>query len=150
VSVQDILDTWQLDADLVTLSACETGLGQAAGGDGLMGFAQALLSRGARSLAVSLWRVDDTATALLMQRFYQNLLGKRDGLKAPLPKAEALREAKLWLRDLTADQIDREVARLPQLERGGVRPRAGGDAAEAHPYSHPYYWSAFILIGDPD
>src|SRR5262249_29660244 len=56
VSVQDILDTWQLDADLVTLSACETGLGQAAGGDGLMGFAQALLSRGAHSLVVSLWR----------------------------------------------------------------------------------------------
>jgi CHAT domain-containing protein len=150
VSVQDILDTWQLDADLVTLSACETGLGQEAGGDGLMGFAQALLSRGARSLVVSLWKVDDTATALLMVRFYQDLLGKRDGLKAPLAKAEALREAKAWLRGLTAEQVDRETARLPKLERGGERPRAGGAAAEVHPYGHPYYWSAFILIGDPD
>jgi CHAT domain-containing protein len=85
-----------------------------------------------------------------MQRFYQNLLGKREGLPAPLPKAEALREAKTWLRGLTSDQVEEQVARLPKLERGGERPRAGGAAAEAHPYAHPYYWSAFILIGDPD
>jgi CHAT domain-containing protein len=80
----------------------------------------------------------------------RNLLGKRDGLAKPLPKAESLREAKAWLRSLTAEQIDQEVARLPKVERGGVRPRAGGVAAEARPYAHPYYWSAFILIGDPD
>src|SRR5262249_25160285 len=57
VDVAEILDEWQLDADLVTLSACETGLGQQAGGEGLMGFSQALLSKGARSLVLSLWQV---------------------------------------------------------------------------------------------
>jgi CHAT domain-containing protein len=160
VSVREILDTWQLDADLVVLSACNTGLGQEAGGDGLMGFAQALLSAGARSLVVSLWPVDDTATALLMVRFYQNLLGGRAGSvsdrrtssdrSSPLGKAEALRAAKAWLRNLAGDQAAAQLARLPKLERGGERTRPGATAAEARPYAHPYYWSTFILIGDPD
>jgi hypothetical protein len=150
LTMADMLSGWQLEAELVTLSACETALGAEGGGDGFVGFSQALLLAGARSLVVSLWKVDDTATALLMVRFYQNLLGKRDGLDKPLPKAEALREAKFWLRDLTAEQVDQEAARLPKLERGSVRTRAGGTATEAHPYGHPYYWSAFILIGDPD
>jgi CHAT domain-containing protein len=150
LTMADVLGDWQLEAELVTLSACETALGAEGGGDGFVGFSQALLLAGARSLVVSLWKVDDTATALLMTRFYQNLLGQRDGLAKPLPKAEALREAKQWLRGLTAEQIDQEAARLPKAERGGVRPRAGGSAVEAHPYAPPYYWSAFILIGDPD
>jgi CHAT domain-containing protein len=150
LTTADILHDWQLEAELVTLSACETALGPEGGGDGFIGFSQALLLAGARGLVVSLWPVDDTATALLMTRFYQNLLGRRDGLEKPLPKAEALREAKQWLRGLTAEQIDREVAGLPPRERGGVRPRPGGAAVETRPYAHPYYWSAFILIGDPD
>jgi CHAT domain-containing protein len=61
-----------------------------------------------------------------------------------------LREAKTWLRSLTADQIDQEVARLPKVEHGEVRSRPKAAADEVHPYAHPYYWSAFILIGDPD
>src|SRR5262249_1592142 len=146
LTMADMLSSWQLEAELVTLSACETALGAEGGGDGFVGFSQALLLAGARSLVVSLWKVDDQATALLMTRFYQNLLGKRDGRAKPLPKAEALREAKHWLRDLTADQVDQEAARLPKVERGGVRTRAGAPSAEAHPYAHPYYWSAFILI----
>jgi CHAT domain-containing protein len=56
--------------------------------------------------------VDDAATALLMDRFYQNLLGKRDGLTKPLPKAEALAEAKQWLRNLTQDQATQRLAGL--------------------------------------
>jgi CHAT domain-containing protein len=134
----------------VTLSACESGLGRQGGGEGLLGFSQAFLLAGARGVVLSLWKVDDTATTLLMQRFYQNLRCKRDGLDQPLPKAEALREAKGWLRGLTAEQIDQAVARLPKQERGGERQRAAAGAADPRPYSHPYYWSAFILIGDPD
>src|SRR5262249_2667218 len=100
ISAEQIARTWDLDADLVVLAACESALGRPAGGEGFLGFAQPLLAKGARSLVLSLWKVDDTATALLMTRFYRNLLGRRDGLKGPLPKAEALAEAKVWLRGL--------------------------------------------------
>jgi CHAT domain-containing protein/Tfp pilus assembly protein PilF len=159
ITAEQIVRTWELDADLVVLSACESGLGRYAGGEGYLGFAQALFVRGARSLVLSQWRVDDKATALLMTRFYQNLLGRRAGLTAAMPKAEALAEAKRWLRELTTDKAGTELA---ALERGTVRPlvdevngpapRAASSASKpagVRPYAHPYYWASFILIGDP-
>src|SRR5262249_26238588 len=91
---------WDLDADLVVLSACETGLGKDAKGDGLLGFSQALIHKGAHAVVLSRWKVDDVATSLLMVRYFENLLGKRDGLKKPLGRAAALAEAAKWLRDL--------------------------------------------------
>jgi CHAT domain-containing protein len=94
---------------------------------------------------LSRWQVDDEATALLMVRFYQNLLGKREGLKEGLPKAEALAEAKEWLRNLSAGQIKAEVERLPRGKGAKPVPLR----KEARPFAHPYYWAAFVLIGDP-
>jgi tetratricopeptide (TPR) repeat protein len=160
LSVASIAADWQLDADLVTLSACETALGPEGGGEGLLGFAQVLLGKGARGLVLSLWKVDDTATALLMTRFYQNLLGKREGLDKPLPKAEALREAKQWLRTLPRAEVERLAGQLARgavhatqgSKSGALPPQAatpalpGGDT----PFAHPMYWAAFILIGDPE
>jgi tetratricopeptide (TPR) repeat protein len=148
LSVREIQHGWRLKADLVTLSACETALGRDAGGEGFVGFTQALLISGSRSVCLSLWKVNDLATSLLMKRFYQNWLGKREGLGTSLAKAEALREAKQWLRELTDENIDREhadVARGPN----GAGPRAARPA-KAHPFEHPYYWAGFILVGDPD
>jgi tetratricopeptide (TPR) repeat protein len=159
VTAEQIVRTWELDADLVVLSACESGLGRYAGGEGYLGFAQALFVKGARSLVLSQWRVDDKATALLMARFYQNLLGKRSGLSQPLPKAAALDEAKHWLRELTVDEAGTELAALargtvrPLVEEvDGPAPRAAASAPKlvgVRPYAHPYYWASFILIGDP-
>jgi CHAT domain-containing protein len=140
---------WKLDAELVTLSACETGLGEKQLGEGYVGFAHALLLAGSRTLVLSQWKVDDTATALLMQRFYQNLLGKREGLNnQALGKAAALAEAKRWLRGLSSDDLQRLVKELPPVSRGSVGTLTGR-LESAHPYEHPYYWSGFILIGDP-
>lgn len=66
-------ERFQLRADLVTLSACQTGLGKLLN-DGMVGFSRAFLAAGARSLAVSLWRVDDSATKDLMIAFYKEYL----------------------------------------------------------------------------
>ncbi len=146
LSVREIQRGWNLKAELVTLSACETALGRDQGGEGYVGFTQALLMSGTRSVCLSLWKVDDKATALLMQRFYANLLGRRPGLSNPMSKAAALAEAKSWLRGLTAKQVDE-----------AWKPRSRGEVVTtsevpltAHPFEHPYYWAAFVLVGDPN
>jgi CHAT domain-containing protein len=158
LTVDAVLRSWQLDADLVVLSACQTGLGRKAGGEGMLGFAQALLQKGARGVVLSRWQVDDAATALLMGRFYENLLGKTPGRKAPLPKAQALQEAKQWLRGLSREEAQQRLADLldgvPRGERAVIKPALPTHPPEKgkadRPFAHPYYWAAFILIGDPD
>ncbi len=81
----------RLSADLVVLSACQTGLGREIRGEGLISFTRAFFYAGAPRLIVSLWNVNDQATATLMTAFYRRLL--REG-KRP---AAALREAQLEL-----------------------------------------------------
>jgi CHAT domain-containing protein len=130
ISAGEVMRDWDLGADLVSLSACETGLGKKVGGEGYIGFSHAFFRAGARSLIVSLWKVQDDATSLLMQRFYENYFGayedgERGGKQGHMPKAEALQEAKSWLMSRTDEYGDR-------------------------PFEHPFFWSAFILIGDRD
>jgi tetratricopeptide (TPR) repeat protein len=156
LTAAEVLRDWDLDAELVTLSACETGLGHHAHGEGYLGFAQALLISGSRSVVLSLWQVNDAATALLMDRFYANLLGQREGLAKPLGKAAALAEAQQWLRTLPrSEAVKRAAALTGGVERGAGRqalPRAPAVPETAHdepPYAHPYYWAAFVLVGDP-
>jgi len=158
--VREIQHGWDLKAELVTLSACETALGRDAGGEGFVGFTQALLTSGTRSVCLSLWKVDDTATALLMQRFYANLLGRRAGLTGPMPKAEALHEAKTWLCGLRRAEVVALIAEQSGgIERGkGTKGRQSGEVATTipaggdndHPYEPPHFWAAFVLAGDPD
>ncbi|MFM9961687.1 MAG: tetratricopeptide repeat protein [Planctomycetaceae bacterium] len=145
ITAGQILREWKLKTDLVVLSACETGLGQSLGGEGTLGFSQAFLLAGTQSLVVSLWRVEDNATALLMQRFYQNLLGSRPDQPRPLSKANALREAKRWLQQLSAEDAERLLNELEPEAPNATRRLPPGE----HPFEHPYFWSAFILIGDP-
>ncbi len=79
----DELYSLYLNADLVTLSACETALGKVAAGDDVVGFTRGFLFAGTDSILSSLWQVDDRATAMLMQEFYRNLndQDKRAALK---------------------------------------------------------------------
>ncbi len=86
----EIFEQVRIDADLVTLSACETGLGKVFGGEGLLGLVRAFHYAGARSVLASLWTVSDTSTGELMKRFYAYL-------KAGQSKVDALRSAQLDL-----------------------------------------------------
>ena len=115
----DILDL-KLNADLVVLSACDTGLGRFREGEGIIGLTRAFLYAGASSAVVSLWKVQDQSTSLLMERFYQNL-------KRGVNKAEALRQAKLEIMRSTID-----------LKAIGMR----------QDLASPFYWAPFILVGD--
>ncbi len=64
----------KLDADLVVLSACETALGKEIKGEGLIGLTRGFMYAGSPRVVASLWKVGDSATAELMQRFYRNML----------------------------------------------------------------------------
>jgi tetratricopeptide (TPR) repeat protein len=111
LTVREVLQ-YRLKADLLVLSACESGQVGSLGGEELAGLSQAFLQAGVRSLLVSLWQVDDPATAALVRAFYT-------AWQAGADKALALRQA------MTQAQQDSR-------------------------WSHPYYWGAFVLVGDWD
>jgi CHAT domain-containing protein len=124
-----LLQTWEIferlrtDAELVTLSACETGLGKDVEGEGLIGLTRAFLYAGAHSVLASLWSVQDPSTAELMTRFYQQLAAGKS-------KDEALRLA----------QID-----LMQLKGNGPNNLEGGIST----FSNAFHWAGFVLYGEP-
>lgn len=68
-----------LNADLVTLSACQTGLGKISKGEGMIGLSRALLFAGAKNLIVSYWKVADQSTSKLMISFYDHLIQSENG-----------------------------------------------------------------------
>jgi CHAT domain-containing protein/Tfp pilus assembly protein PilF len=129
------LEASELDlrrVDLAVLSACETGLGQVEGGEGVLGLQRAFQLAGARTAVTSLWKVPDNATQALMTHFHRNLWEKRMG------KIEALQEAQVWL--------IQEAPVHPELLRGGLeRPEPMLPKERPVP---PHYWAAFILSGD--
>jgi CHAT domain-containing protein/tetratricopeptide (TPR) repeat protein len=132
------LEAGELDlneSELVVLSACETGRGKVAGGEGVLGLQRAFQMAGVRAAVTSLWKVDDLATQALMTRFHRNLWEKRMG------KLEALREAQLWLL--------KEGWKHPELKlrSGLVRPEVKENLKEGDAVS-PYFWAAFVLSGD--
>lgn len=91
LTVNELYDM-RLNADLVTLSACETALGKVSSGDDVVGFTRGFLYAGTNSIVSSLWEVNDEATSILMQEFYKNLKVMED-------KRAALRLAQLKVKD---------------------------------------------------
>jgi CHAT domain-containing protein len=81
-----------IKADLITLSACQTGLGQITGGDEIIGMNRAFFYAGTHSIISSLWRISDISTSILIKHFYRNYNF--------LTKAEALRKAQLFVKKL--------------------------------------------------
>ncbi|QDS91234.1 photosystem I assembly protein Ycf3 [Rosistilla ulvae] len=121
--------------DLVVLSACETGLGEVAGGEGLLGVQRSFQVAGARSTVASLWQVGDVATKLLMERFYRNLWEKK------MSKLDALREAQLHLLNHPEEVLGNEAF------RGDRRVRPTKNKTQPNRLS-PQFWAAFSLSGD--
>ena len=105
-----------VNTELVTLSACETGVGDVVISEGVYGLRRAFEHAGAHSILMSLWKIPDKETAEMMNLFYRHYLAGES-------KQQALRESSLEMMKNREDKF-----------------RA----------SHPYFWAAFILIGDPE
>lgn len=123
---------------LVVLSACQTAEGgQDKDGLEVSGISYYFLITGAKSVIGSLWLVNDASTSLLMQEFYRNLsTGK-------MTKTQAMREVqrKFIQKQLAAkDASHRSLVPVPD--------RSAQQISSPEDYSHPYYWSPFILIGN--
>ena len=118
---------------LAVLSACETGPGHVAAGEGVFGLQRAFHQAGAHNVVASLWKVDDEATAALMRLFYHRLWVEK---KPPL---QALREAQLWLYDhperIAEVTRTRGLSKVPRTDR-----QAGGRAPTK-------LWASFVLSG---
>jgi CHAT domain-containing protein/tetratricopeptide (TPR) repeat protein len=125
------------DVELAVLSACETGLGEVAGGEGLLGIQRAFQISGVRTTVASLWKVDDAMTQRLMTALYRNVLEHQQSY------LDALRNAQLeMLRELRDPK--RRDALIADAFRGADDPV---DAA-ALERGAPYLWAAFTLSGD--
>lgn len=118
---------------LLVLSACQTGLGKVTG-DGVFGLQRGFKKAGAQSLLMSLWKVDDKATRLLMTLFYHNLV-------QGMSKHEALSRAQHDLRNMDVED-DNHRKRRAISSRAKRAKRAGPKKL----YADPHYWAAFILL----
>jgi CHAT domain-containing protein/Tfp pilus assembly protein PilF len=130
---------------LLTLSACNTGVGDGAEVEGFGALAQI---QGAKAVVASLWPVADASTSRLMQEFYRI----RES-PAGVTKLEALREAQLaLLRGAVQIEPAQERSRgvvVNQASSGAARPEAPSFPISARaPYAHPYYWAPFFLMGN--
>ena len=158
-------------ADIVVLSACETGLGDVTS-EGVFGLQRAFKMAGAQTLLMALWKVNDDATRLLMAAFYRNL-------NQGMSKREAFRRAQQEVRNYTAEGTvsenngrsilhekyknkGKQTGQASQPTKGGAESsevskqgtEVSKQAAEvskqgvevSHPYASPYYWAGFILL----
>ena len=122
------LGTLRLDAEIVFLSACETGRGQILQSEGIQSTAKSFLVAGTHSVVASQWKVRDDTAALLSRIFYRQLL-------KGMPPAEALRQAKLFLID----------GGIP--DRGVSVVGSEGSSRSKNSHAHPSLWAPFVLYG---
>lgn len=176
LSALDVLKHLRLRCDLVTLSACESGLSRVRRGDELVGLVRAFMHAGAQALVSTLWRVDERSTRVLMEEFYKKV-------QHGMGFAEALKQAQLYLKNLTrketqdilvrflADEILDPTTPLSEDQYGllaadvalqqanaylkGLATKGKdspekslGEADDERIFADPYYWAPFVLVGD--
>jgi CHAT domain-containing protein len=127
--------------EVAVLSACDTGLGEVAGGEGVLGLQRAFQVAGARNVVCSLWKVDDQATAALMNVFYRKLWQENK------PPIMALREAQLTLLHHPQQIPQLADSRAPAFAKPAPLPDGG--AKTAAKTADPRLWAAFVISGAP-
>jgi CHAT domain-containing protein/tetratricopeptide (TPR) repeat protein len=153
----EILRELRLAADLVILSACETGRSHVLRGDEILGLSRAMLYAGTPSLLVTLWPVHEVPTRLLVERLVQDL-PLADAADARFDPALTLASAQRWLRTLSYAEAERLLTNWVELSPAEVEAHLTGlwhmthpgqsPQAGSQPFAHPFFWSPFILIGE--
>ncbi len=147
LSARAIMQELELQAEVVTLSACTTGLSHVVPGDELLGLPRALLYAGAATVVCTLWEATDLITFLLMERFYI-------ALKQGQRPAEALRDAQVAVRELTGQDVIATIKRW-QSDYSPGHDVLAHVAESLHGREHerlfadPFYWAPFMVIGRP-
>ncbi|NEO41263.1 MAG: CHAT domain-containing protein [Moorea sp. SIOASIH] len=129
---------------LVTLSACETGLIDFNNtSDEYIGLPSGFLVAGSPAVVSSLWTVNDLSTALLIIKFYDNLLNYQMSL------AVALNQAQFWLRDTTKEKLEEYIDNLPLtfVQKYLSKAKFHNFDDSDKPFEAPFYWAAFCAIG---
>ncbi|WP_424102802.1 CHAT domain-containing protein [Moorena producens] len=139
---------------LVTLSACETGISPVGGStadqyssDEYISLPSGFLYAGSPSVASSLWKVDEFATAFLMIKFYQNL--SQFTTRETGAVAVALNQAQIWLRDVTKEELKKWTNHLSLTTtyKANLIDWFEDEETKEQPFQSPYYWAAFCAIG---
>lgn len=143
LTAKEIADLNFHDVDLVVLSACETGLGDISA-EGVFGLQRGFKKAGVNSLLMSLWKVDDNATRMLMVKFYEHYLSGKS-------KRESLSLARKYVREFEREVEEDLNAGLTPSQRRQMERRGESVAPKIvkkieRPYSDPKYWAAFILL----
>jgi CHAT domain-containing protein len=133
---------------LAVLSACETGLGELTGGEGVQGLVRAFHLAGCPDVVASLWTVHDDATAALMAEFYRQLWHE------DRPPIEALRQAQLLIyrhpervRELAGDRAAPNLGQTRPVNTATAPPAVAAPPTTAAGTAPPRWWAAFVLSG---
>ena len=167
LTAKEVLSLDLRETDLLVLSACQTALGDTRNnGEGIQGLRRAFELAGVHSMICTLWKIDDVASAILMEKFYEGLLINGS------EKLDALNEAKKYVREITWEKLieDHKGTDIGEKIESHFNARINALIAKHNKknpdwtieelnkireimlkdtrYKHPYYWAGYILQGD--
>jgi CHAT domain-containing protein/tetratricopeptide (TPR) repeat protein len=144
LSAENVIGMDLEGTELVVLSACDTGLGDIRTGEGVLGLQRAFAIAGARTLIMSLWKVPDAVTCMLVEKFYASACVPGRTIDA------ALREAQLSIRMLRASEfLERwKHTEGANLGFGSAFRDMTNLPEDSYPFAHEAFWGGFVCMGD--
>jgi CHAT domain-containing protein/tetratricopeptide (TPR) repeat protein len=134
----------ELHADVAVLSACETARGKVHEGEGVMGMSWALFVAGTPTTVVSLWQIDSAGTAKLMTVFHRALWTNLSQRQRPPARATAVLHPRVSYRLLKSRSGESEL----RINKAQALRQAALALMAQPKYAHPFYWAAFVVVGD--